>query len=160
MMGTRSGDLDPGVLTFLANKGHSTERIARLVNQEAGLLGVSGRTADMQSLLASADDRSAALAVDMFCYQLRKAIGALAAALGGIELLVFTGGIGAHAAAVREAVCTGLQHLGIDLNLDRNRRGDLDIGAAEARCRVRAMGTDEERMIARHTRAALQNRAG
>jgi acetate kinase len=128
MMGTRSGDLDPGVLIFLLQT-MSRDEIARVVEREAGLLGVSEMTSDMKTLLAS-DDPRARLAVEMFCYQARKAVGALAAALGGLDTLVFTGGIGEHSAEIRGRICAGLEYLG---------------GFA-----VRVIAADEERVIARH----------
>jgi acetate kinase len=133
MMGTRSGDLDPGVILFLLSR-MSRDELERLVDRESGLFGISGATSDMKALLASADPR-ARLAVEMFCYQARKAVGALAAALGGLDALVFTGGIGEHAAEVRERICEGLLHLG--------------------RFEVRVVAADEERVIARHVRRVL-----
>ena len=133
MMGTRSGDLDPGVIVFLLER-MSREQVARLVDRESGLLGVSGTTSDMKSLLASADPR-ARLAVEMFCYQARKAVGALATVLSGLDALVFTGGIGEHAAPVRERICQGLAHLGAFA--------------------VHVVPADEERVIARHVRALV-----
>jgi acetate kinase len=133
MMGTRSGDLDPGVIVFLLQT-MSRDEIAHLVDRESGLLGVSGLTADMKTLLSSPDPR-ARLAVEMFCYQARKSIGALAAALGGLDTLVFTGGIGEHAAEIRERICGGLAHLGAFA--------------------VQVIAADEERVIARHVRRLL-----
>jgi len=133
MSGTRSGDIDPGVLLFLLER-MPVKEVARLVDRESGLLGVSGATSDMKALLASSDPR-ARLAVEMFCTQVRKAVGALAAALGGLDLLVFTGGIGEHAAPVRERICAGLAHLG--------------------GFEVRVVAADEERMIALHTARAV-----
>jgi acetate kinase len=133
MMGTRSGDIDPGVIVFLLGR-MSREEIERLVDRESGLLGVSGLTSDMKTLLASTDPR-ARLAVDMFCYQAAKTVGALAAALGGLDALVFTGGIGEHASAIRERICDGVAHLG--------------------RFVVHVVAADEERVIARHVRRLL-----
>src|SRR5208282_3744717 len=117
MMGTRSGDLDPGIILYLLSKRHFDARgLAELVNHQSGLLGVSG-ISDMKMLLERRDtEPDAAMAVQMFCYQLRKQIGAFTAALGGLDLLVFTGGIGERAAPVRWEVCTGLEHLGIMLD--------------------------------------------
>ncbi|HEY6909838.1 MAG TPA: acetate kinase [Myxococcales bacterium] len=134
MMGTRSGDLDPGVILFLLWR-MSREELERLVERESGLLGVSGTTSDMKALLASTEPR-AKLAVEMFCSQARKAVAAMAAALGGIEALVFTGGIGEHAAEVRERICSGLSWLG--------------------RFEVRVIAADEERVIARHVRRLVR----
>jgi acetate kinase len=153
MMGTRSGDLDPGVLLYLLQQKHlDAEHLERLVNDEAGLLGVSSITSDLKTLLERrAVDHGAAMAVDMFCYQLRKHIGALSAVLGGLDLLVFTGGIGERAAAVRWEVCRGLEYLGITLDPGRNDATADTISADDSPCRVRAIPTNEDLMIARHT---------
>jgi acetate kinase len=136
VMGTRTGDLDPGVLLHLMDSaGHGARELETLVNHRSGLLGVSGTTGDMKALLeASAHDPRAAAAVEMFCYSARKFIGALAAALGGIDTLVFTGGIGERSAPVRDRICAGLGHLGF---------------------RVLVVPTDEEKMIARHASRLL-----
>ena len=156
MMGTRSGDLDPGVLLYLLDRGYDGAALERLVNHEAGLLGVSGLTSDMKTLLEErARKPHAAQAVDMFCYQLRKHVGGLAAVLGGLDTLVFTGGIGEHAAPVRSEVCRGLGHLGIRLDAERNEAHAAVISAADSACTVRVVPTDEDLMIARHTRAVL-----
>src|SRR6478735_3180271 len=114
MMGTRTGDLDPGVLLYLLRSGKTTHDLEKLVDHESGLLGVSGSTSDMKELLQrrARDDR-ADLAFEMFCYQARKTVGALVAALGGLDTLVFTGGIGERAAPVRERICAGLECLGV-----------------------------------------------
>jgi acetate kinase len=152
MMGTRTGDLDPGVLLYLMKEKHyAADRLERLVNFESGLLGVSGLSADMKTLLeASRANPHAAQAIEMFCYQLRKSIGALAAALGGIDLLVFTGGIGERAAPIRAATCRGLEHLGIVLDEHSNAAHEDTISAADSRCAVRVIPTNENLMIARH----------
>jgi acetate kinase len=158
MMGTRSGDLDPGVLVHLmTHEGRDAAAIERLVDREAGLLGVSGSSADMRTLLERrATDPAAADAVELYCHQLRKQIGALAAVLGGLDTLVFTGGIGEHAAPVRAEACAGLEHVGIRVDPERNARHDAVISTSDAACTVRVVPTDEDRMIARHTRAVLQ----
>jgi acetate kinase len=151
VMGTRSGDLDPGLLLYLLDHGCDARQLAHLVDHDAGLLAISETTSDMQQLLERrATDPRAALAIDVFCYQARKAIGALAAALGGIETLVFTGGIGEHAPAIRFEICRGLDHLGITLDAAANAAGAPVIGTAP--CEVHVIRTDEERMIARHAR--------
>jgi len=157
MMGTRSGDLDPGVLVhLLARGGFDARAIERLVDHESGLLGVSGTTSDMKALLETrATEPHAAEAVELFCYVLRKHIGAFAAVLGGIDTLVFTGGIGERAAPVREETCRGLEHLGIRIDRERNARHDPIISAPGSPCTVRTVRTDEDLMIARHTRALL-----
>ena len=158
MMGTRSGDLDPGVLLhLLAHGGWDGAALERLIDREAGLLGVSGLTSDMKTLLERrAAYPRAALAVEMFCYQVRKHIGALAAVLGGLDTLVFTGGIGEHAAPVRREICEGLEHLGVRLDRGRNDAHAAVISAADSVCTVRVVATDEDLMIARHTRAVLE----
>jgi acetate kinase len=157
MMGTRSGDLDPGVITFLmTEKGYDAAAIDKLVNREAGLLGVSGISPDMKTLLEKREaDPDAARAVAMFCYQVRKQIGAFAAVLGGLDTLVFTGGIGEHAAAVRREVCEGLQFLEIAIDPERNDRHGDTISTPGSRCAVRVIPTREDLVIARHTRAVV-----
>jgi len=162
MMGTRSGDLDPGILVhLLAHEAYDAAALERLVDYEAGLLGVSGISADVKTLLAvRAREPAAAEAVELFCHQLRKHVGALAAVLGGIDTLVFTGGIGEHAAPLRWEACLGLQHLGIHLDPERNARHEPVISADESVCTVRVVPTDEDLMIARHTRTVLGARTG
>ena len=161
MMGTRSGDLDPGVLVhLLTHEGFDAGAIERLVDHESGLLGVSGKTSDMKVLLETrAAEPHAAEAVELFCYVLRKHIGAFAAVLGGIDTLVFTGGIGERAAPVREETCRGLEHLGIQVDRDRNARHDPIISAPGSACAVRIVRTEEDLMIARHTRALVTRAA-
>jgi acetate kinase len=156
MMGTRTGDLDPGVLTYLMREaGYDADRLDRLVNRESGLLGVGG-SADMKTLLERRErDPRASLAVAMFCYQARQTIGALAAGLGGLDTLVFTGGIGERAAPVRAAICEELGHLGIRLDPARNAAHADPSSAPESRCAVRVIDTNEELIIARHCRAVL-----
>ena len=159
MMGTRSGDLDPGItLYLLREKGYDADRLERLVNNESGLLGVSGLSPDMKTLLERRDrEPAAAQAVAMFCYQLRKYIGALTGALGGLDTLVFTGGIGERAAAVRWETCQGLEHLGLRLDPGRNAAHADKVSRPDSRCMVRVIPTDEDLMIARHTRAVLSS---
>ena len=153
MMGTRCGDLDPGIVLYLLKeKGYGSARIDDLVNHESGLLGVSGISFDMKTLLEkSASDPHACQAVEMFCHHLRKHVGALAAVLGGVDTLVFTGGIGEHAAPVRWNVCQGLAHLGIHLDEERNTRHADMISTRGNSCQVRVIPTNEDLMIARHT---------
>jgi len=153
MMGTRCGDLDPGVLLYLLQvRGMRPQQVNDLVNQEAGLLGVSGVSSDMRDLLArEATDPRTADAVALFCYQARKYLGAMSAVLGGLETLVFTGGIGEHAAPVRARICAGMEFAGIGLDPDLNRRHAAVISRDGARVMVRVMRTDEDLMIARHT---------
>ena len=157
VMGTRSGDLDPGVLLYLFSQPDGTPaRLNTLINKEAGLLGVSETTADMSELLdRERTDPRAAEAIDLFCYQAKKFLGALAAVLGGPETLVFTGGIGEHAAPVRARICEGLAFFGIRLNRKRNEASAPIISRSGSRVTVRVMNTDEDLMIARHTRRVI-----
>jgi acetate kinase len=157
VMSTRSGDLDPGVILYLLQEqGLSSGQINDLLNRRAGLLGVSGISADMQDLLAQEGRRpQAAQAVALFCYQARKFLGALTAALGGLDTLVFTGGIGENSSVIRERICGNLGFLGISLDADRNRASAPIISAEAGRVTVRVMRTNEELMIARHTRDTL-----
>lgn len=154
VMGTRSGDLDPGVLLYLlTERGMAPAVLGELVNQQAGLLGVSGTSADMQDLLErEATDARAAQAIELFCYQARKYLGALAAVLGGLETLVFTGGIGENAASVRQRICQEGAFLGIRLDPLRNAAHAPVISRADSPVSVRVIKTDEDLMIARHTR--------
>jgi acetate kinase len=157
MMGTRSGDLDPGVLLHLMHeKGYDAGQLERLVNHQAGLLGVSGISPDMKTLLEQRNSEPhAAQAVELFCYQLRKHIGALTPVLGGLDTLVFTGGIGERAAPVRWEVCRGLAYLGIDLDPDQNAQHAEIITTPGSACTVRVIPSNEDLMIARHTRTLL-----
>jgi acetate kinase len=152
-MSTRSGDLDPGVLLYLLEaRGLGSADLSRLVNKQAGLLGVSGSTADMKDLLArEAVDPRAADAVALFCYQARKFLGALVAALGGLDTLVFTAGIGEHAAVIRARICDGLEYLGLRLEPARNAAHAPIISSDASRVVVRVIPTDEDLMIVRHT---------
>jgi acetate kinase len=152
-MGTRSGDLDPGAVLYLLQlQRMSAADLNTLVNRWAVLLGVSGRGAAMRDLLArEAEDRHAAEAVALVCYQARRLVGALAAVLGGLDTLIVTGGIGGHAAPVRERICTGREFLGIRLDPRRNVDHAPIISHDSARVTVRVMKVDEGLMIARQT---------
>jgi len=153
MMGTRTGDLDPGVLLYLLKSGYDAHRLETTVDQASGLLGVSGTTSDMKALLEQrTSDARCALAIDMFTYQIRKSIGAFVAVLGGIDMLVFTGGIGEHAAVVRAESCLDLECLGIRVDPARNAASADVISTDDSKCSVRVVPTDEELVIARHTR--------
>jgi acetate kinase len=156
-MGTRSGDLDPGVMLYLLrSRGMSLPELDEAVNHRGGLLGISETSSDVRQLLtASATDERAADALDIFCYQIRKVIGGYAAALGGIDALVFTGGIGEHSPDIRQRICEGLEFVGIDLDAERNRVSAATISTADGRVRVRVVRTNEEAMIARHTRRLI-----
>ena len=150
-MGTRSGDLDPGLASYLARTEHMTgSQFNDMVNHASGLLGISETSADMRDLLTQEGaDVRAAEAVALFCYQAKKCIGAYAAALGGLDTLVFSGGIGEHAAEVRARACAGLDFLGIEIDAARNAEHVAVISTAASRVTVRVMRTDEELMIAR-----------
>lgn len=150
-MGTRSGDLDPGLATYLERTELlSSERFFYMANHESGLLGLSETSSDMRDLLAQEDtDIRSAEAVAHFCYQAKKCVGAYAAALSGLDTLVFTGGIGEHAAPVRARICSGLEFLGIELDVARNAEHAAVISTDASRVAVRVIPTDEELMIAR-----------
>jgi acetate kinase len=151
VMSTRSGDLDPGVAPYLARTEQmSTDRFYEMVSHESGMLGISETSSDMRDLLAlEAHDTRAAEAVELFCYQVRKWIGSFAAALGGMDTLVFAGGIGENAPVVRARICEGLSFLGIELSEARNSVTPGVISSAGSRVTVRVIHTDEELMIAR-----------
>ncbi len=153
VMGTRSGDVDPGLVAFLAHaEGMTPEGFHRMASQESGLLGVSETSSDLRDLLARREaDARAAEAIDVFCYSVKKGIGALAAALGGLDSLVFSGGVGENSPEVRRRVCEGLEFLGIALDVDRNAAGGPRISTDACPTRVRVIPTDEEVMIARAT---------
>jgi acetate kinase len=150
-MGTRPGDLDPGVAWFMMQAENLTpKQFNNLINHESGLLGVSETSSDMRDLLAhESEDVRAAEAVALFCYQVKKWIGAYVAALGGVDTLVFTGGIGENAPLVRARICDGLDFLGIEIDEKRNAANADMISAETSRVTVRVMHTDEELMIAK-----------
>ena len=151
MMGTRCGSLDPGVMLYLMDEcGMGARDIERLIYKESGLLGVSGISSDMRTLLQSADPR-AAEAVELFAYRIVRELGSLAAALGGLDALVFTAGIGENAAPIRERVCTASRWLGVELDEEANAAGGPRITREGSRVRAWVIPTDEELMIARHT---------
>jgi len=155
VMGTRAGSLDPGVVLYLLSTGGlDLPAVEHLLYHEAGLLGVSGLSSDMRTLLASADP-SAQAAVELFCYRAVREIGSLAAALGGVDALVFTGGIGEHAAAVRARIVRAIEWLGTELDEEANERHGPCISARGSRVRAWVVPTDEERMILRHTERLL-----
>jgi acetate kinase len=157
VMSTRSGDLDPGLAPYLARTERmTTKQIYEMVNHESGLLGVSETSSDMRDLLAQeTHDIRPAEAVALFCYQAKKWIGAFAAALGGLDTLVFAGGIGENAPVVRARICDGLGFLGVELNEARNAESAGMISTEAGRVTVRVIRTDEDLMIARSVRAIL-----
>jgi acetate kinase len=150
-MGTRSGDLDPGVAWYMIQREHlSAQQFNHLINHESGLLGMSETSSDMRDLLAKASvDVRAAEAVDVFCYQVKKWIGAFTAALGGLDTLVFAGGIGEHAPVVRAQICSELEFLGIEIDEPSNTQNASVISSKAGRVTVRIIHTDEELMIAK-----------
>ena len=158
VMGTRSGDLDPAILEFVsAKEGMSIREIDTMLNKQSGLLGVSGLTADMRELLAEESehaDRRARLAIDLFCYRVRKYLGAYLAAMNGADAIVFSGGIGENSADIRERICRGLDWLGISLDAEKNagmagKEGRIDRDGS--RIELWVIPTDEELLIARDT---------
>jgi acetate kinase len=151
VMSTRSGDLDPGLAPYLERTEHlTTQQFYKMVNHESGLLGISETSSDMRDLLAQeAHDVRAAEAVALFCYQAKKWIGSFAAVLGGLDTLVFAGGIGENCPAIRARICEGLGFLGLDLHEVRNAETAAVISQDAGRVKVRVIRTDEELMIAR-----------
>jgi acetate kinase len=159
VMGTRSGDIDPAIVDFVAAKeGLTSQEVETMLNKQSGLLGISGLTNDMRELLDEAkenNDRRARLAIEIFCYRARKYIGAYLAALGGADALVFTGGIGENSPEIRARICDGLQWLGLDLNDEMNQTHHNGkeglISEASSRLSAYVIPTDEELLIARDT---------
>ena len=149
-MSTRSGDLDPGLVAYLSRtEGMTAEQFHTMVNRQSGLLGLSETSSDLRDLLASErHDPRAAEAVALFCYQAKKWIGSFAAALGGLDALVFSGGIGENSPAIRSRICDGLEFLGLTIDEARNGAGEAVISTEGSRVTVRVMHTDEEREIA------------
>ncbi len=166
VMGTRSGDIDPSVPLVLVEAGMTAAEVDELLNTRSGLLGCSGRTNEMSELLAGAagGDERALLAVDVFCYRVRKYIGAYLAALDGAEAVVFAGGIGENAAAVREQICAGLRWMGAEIDAGRNAatvggaEGRIDTGTG--RLQLWVIPTDEELLIARDTFRVVTGKEG
>ncbi|MFZ4538290.1 acetate/propionate family kinase [Propionivibrio sp.] len=155
VMGTRCGTLDPGVvLHLMETKGLGVKEMTQLLYKESGLLGVSGISQDMRTLLGS-DKLEAQEAVDLFCYRIARELGSLAAASGGLDALVFTGGIGEHAAEVRRRVCLHAAWLGVILNPEANARHDLRISGPNSQVDVLVIPTNEEWMIAHHVQTLL-----
>jgi len=150
-MSTRSGDLDPGLAGYLARtEGMSAAQFSEMSQAQSGLLGMSETSSDMRDLLdREAKDVRAAEAIAVFCYQVKKWVGSFVAALGGLNTLVFTGGIGENSPIVRSRICLGLECLGVELSEPRNASSAAVISTSDSRVTVRVMRTDEERMIAR-----------
>ena len=154
-MGTRAGSLDPGVVLYLIDeRGMDTRAVEKLLYQQSGLLGVSGIASDMRTLLAS-DSPRARLAIDLFVYRIGRELGSLAAALGGVDAIVFTAGVGENSAEIRARVCRAARWLGVELDDAANAVGGPRISTATSRVAAWAIATNEELMIARHTEALL-----
>ena len=160
IMSTRCGDIDPGVLAYVVRElGYDATQLEALIDQRSGLRGISGVSSDMRQVRAAAESNpDARLAIAMFCYSVRKQIGAMAAALGGVDLLVFTGGIGENDAATRAGICEGLEALGIGretASTDRNSESRTRVSTActgnDSRCNVRVLPAQEDEQIVRHT---------
>ncbi|MBA3532103.1 MAG: acetate kinase, partial [Ardenticatenales bacterium] len=161
VMGTRSGDIDPSLLAFIGQKENlSPAETEALLNKKSGLLGLSGSHSDMQQLLehAAQGEEASQRAIDVFCYRAKQYIGAYLAVLGDVDALIFTGGIGENAAAVRAQICAGLEPLGIALDPEANPQGKtrLVISRAESRIKVLVIPTDEELMIALDTHRLIK----
>ncbi len=157
VMSTRSGDVDPGILLYLLQQEKIPAReLSKLLNRESGLLGVSGTSGDMRTLLEKVrEDTRAEEAISLFCYRAKKYVGAYAAVLGGVDVLVFAGGIGEHTPVVRKRICSGLEFLGIRLDDGRNDVNESLISSTESQVKVRIIKTNEDLMIVRHVRSAL-----
>ena len=157
IMGTRSGDLDPGVLVYLLReKKLDAAGLEALIDQRSGLLGISGLSGDMRRLHdAAGASHDARLAIEMFCYSVRKQVAAMSAALGGLDMLVFTGGIGEHDLQVRSEICSGLAWIGISVDDSRNLAARNPFSDGASRCQVLVLTSQEDEQIARHTWALL-----
>lgn len=158
VMSTRSGDLDPGVAWYLIQKGMEAKAFNYLINHKSGLLGISGTSSDMHDLLQhEKENQDAALAINIFCYQVKKYIGGYAAALGGLDTLVFSGGIGENAVSIRARICEGLYYAGIRLNEEKNNKNEWQISNDESTVKVYVIPTNEEIMIAKTTAAICES---
>ncbi|MCK6615052.1 MAG: acetate kinase [Ignavibacteriaceae bacterium] len=154
LMGTRSGDVDPSVILYIMGKeGLSLSEANTLLNKHSGLIGISGEASDMREVVSSMKEgtKRAKIAFDLFCYRIKKYIGAYAAAMGGLDAFVLTGGIGENSAEVREAVCADLEFLGLKLDPDKNANKEIDLSADGSRARILRIPTNEELVIALDT---------
>jgi acetate kinase len=156
-MSTRSGDLDPGVLVYLMReKKFDAAMLEELIDRRSGLLGISGVGGDMRRLhQAAPSNANARLAIQMFCCSVRKQVAAMIVALDGVDLVVFTGGIGENDAEVRAAICRGLAWIGVNLDEARNASANNPVNDSASRCCVRVVASEEDEQIARHTWALL-----
>lgn len=157
VMGSRCGDLDPGLFAYLARtEGMTTDRFDQLVNKQSGMLGISEKSSDMRELLAhEASDLQSADAVSLFCYQTKKWIGSFAAVLGGLDAIVFSGGIGEHCESIRSRICEGLSFLGISINQSLNSKHSTYISASDSKVAVYVIKTNEELLMARSATTLL-----
>lgn len=153
-MGTRSGAIDPAIVLYLLKRGMTVDEISDLLHHQSGLLGLSGISGDMRTLLSSSDP-NATEAIDYFCYRISRELGSLAAALGGLGAVVFSGGIGEHAATVRAKICRDVAWLGIKISEPANQTNALQISTDTSKISVWVIPTDEEQVIARHTLATI-----
>jgi len=158
VMGTRSGDIDPAIVNFMATKeGLSTHEVEALLNTQSGLLGISGLTNDMRVLLHELedhDDRRVRVAIEVFCYRARKYIGSFLACMGGADAIIFTGGIGENSPSIRQRICQGLEWVGLKLDNDRNDAAigsETQITTDDSTLHALVIPTDEELLIARDT---------
>ena len=159
VMGTRTGSMDPAVVTYLINKGMSAKEVDTLMNKKSGVFGISGVSSDFRDLTAAADEgnKRAELALDMFCYSVKKLIGAYAAAMGGVDAVVFTAGVGENDAKTRASITEGLEFMGIKINADKNAaRGTVDVSADDASVKTLVIPTNEELMIAIDTKRLVE----
>ena len=155
-MGTRSGDIDPGALLYLLiEKKMTPDQLQQLLYEKSGLIGLSGVSRNMADLLGQQDTSGPAEAIDFFCYHAQRHLASLTAPLGGVDRLVFTGGIGANSPEIRARVCAALNYLGLNLDHDRNARNERVISASDSPVLIEAFKTNEELVIARHTHAVL-----
>ena len=164
-MGTRAGDIDPAIILFLIRRlGMTPDEVDDLINKESGLLGVSGVSSDMRDIISAKDRGSAraALATEIFCYRVKKYIGAYAAAMGGLDAVIFTGGIGENSPHVRARICDGLEFLGVSVDPSANAApdGEFDVSSVGGPVRVLVIPTNEELMIARETAELLAEHVG
>lgn len=156
MMNSRAGDIDPGITSYLIKKGMNADEIDKLFNEQSGLIAIAGSNHSIAQLQEEGSDPQAEQAIKMYCYQAKKQIGALAAAMGGVDLLVFTGGIGENDPPVRKQICTGLEFLGIELNEASNDRSDEIISELRSNTIVYVIPANEELIIAGHVKEISQ----
>jgi acetate kinase len=156
VMSSRSGDLDPGIAWLLMKQGMDAKQFNDIINHQSGLLGISGLSSDMQELLKhEKDNKDAALSIDIFCYQIKKYIGAYIAILNGLEILVFSGGIGENAPEIRKRICKDFNYLNIQLDEEKNTKNEWLISSIKSKIKVYVIPTNEELMIANDTMQLL-----